>query len=210
MFNFVKRLRGIGLKTRLLNPKDEFFDRLYGVRTFGYKKYSDNRDDPLWKGDYMPSSYKDVLSMLRAAKVGMESVVVDYGCGLGRVVFTAAYLGAKRSIGVEFDEYIFYNAESNRKRSRFQDRVSFVHQDASAFTIPDDANVFFFFNPFGSKTMSDVIERIERSLESAPRKICVIYFNPMFTDALQLSNNLKLREEWPAAGKRYVAQFWGN
>jgi hypothetical protein len=58
--------------------------------------------------------------------------------------------------------------------------------------------------------MSDVIERIEKSLESAPRKICVIYFNPMIPDALQLSNNLKLREEWPAVGKRYVAQFWGN
>lgn len=210
MFNFVKSLRGTGLKTRLLNPKDEFFDRLHGVKTFAYKKYSDNLDDPLWKGDYMPSSYKDVFSLLRGAKVGAESVVVDFGCGLGRVVFAAAYLGAKRSIGVEFDEDLFRTAESNRIMSRFLDKVSFVHQDASGFTIPDDANVFFFFNPFGSATMSDVIERIEGSLETAPRKICVIYFNPRFPDALQSSSKLKLREEWPAVRKRYAAQFWGN
>lgn len=210
MFNIIKSLRGIGLKTRLLNPKDEFFDRLYGIKTFAYKKYSDNRDDPLWKGDYMPTSYKDVFTLLRGAKVGADSVIVDFGCGLGRVVFTAAYLGAKQSIGVEFDEDLFQSAESNRVASKFHDKVSFVHQDASAFTIPDDANVFFFFNPFGSETMSNVIKRIEKSLETAPRKICVIYFNPMFPEALQLSSNLKLRQEWPAAGKRYVAQFWGN
>lgn len=210
MFNFIKSLRGIGLKTRLLNPKDELFDRLYGIKTFAYKKYSDNRDDPLWKGDYMPTSYKDIFTLLRGAKVGADSVIVDFGCGLGRVVFTAAYLGAKQSIGVEFDEDLFQSAESNRIASKFHDKVSFVHQDASAFTIPDDANVFFFYNPFGSETMSNVIKRIEKSLETAPRKICVIYFNPMFPEALQLSSNLKLREEWPAAGKRYVAQFWGN
>lgn len=210
MFNFVKSLRGIGLKTRLLNPKDEFFDRLYGVKTFAYKKYSGNRSDPLWKGDYMPTSYKDVFTLLRGAKIGADSVIVDFGCGLGRVVFTAAYLGARQSIGVEFDESLFQSAESNRVASRFHDKVLFVHQDASAFMIPDDANVFFFFNPFGSATMSNVIERIEMSLESAPRKICIIYFNPMFQDALQSSSKLKLMEEWPAVGKRYAAQYWGN
>lgn len=210
MLNFIESLRGTGLKTKLLHPQDDFFDWLFGIKTFAYQKYSDNRNDPFWKGDYMPSSYKDIFSLLRGAKIGMESVMVDFGCGLGRVVFTAAYLGAKRSIGVEFNEELFRRAESNRITSRFLNKVSFVNQDASGFMIPDDANIFFFFNPFGSATMSDVIKRIEWSLETAPRKICVIYFNPMFSDALQLSNKLKLREEWPPAGKRYTAQFWVN
>jgi hypothetical protein len=75
--------------------------------------------------------------------------------------------------------------------------------------IPTTGTILF-GNPFGSAAMSNVIERIEMSLESAPRKICIIYFNPMFQDALQSSSKLKLMEEWPAVGKRYVAQYWEN
>lgn len=210
MISFIKKLRGKGYKDRILHPGDELFDRLLGVKTFAYKKYSDDRSDPVWKGDYMPTSYQNSLSLLKAAGIGKNSVIIDFGCGLGRVVFSAAYLGAKHSIGVEFDDDLYRAAESNRISSRFQDRVTFVHQDASEFNIPNDANVFFFFNPFGSATMADVIERIEGSIKTSPRKICIIYFNPIFLDALQSSSKLKLREEWPASRVQYVAQFWGN
>lgn len=210
MFNILKKLRGMGLKTRLLNPKDEFFDRLFGVKTLAYKQYSEDLNDPVWKGDYMPTSYQNIFTLLKAADFDKDSVIVDFGCGLGRVVFASAHLGAKQSIGVEFDEDLFNAAESNRLSSKFKDKVSFAHLDASKFNIPDDANIFFFFNPFGAVTMADVVRKIEESIKVTPRKICIIYFNPKFPSKLKSSNQLKLDEEWPAGKVKYVTQFWRN
>ena len=210
MFNLFKNLRNKGYKRRLQNPRDEYYDRVFRIKTFAYKKYSDDWYDPVWKGDYMPSKYKDILVILKTANVDNSSIVVDFGCGLGRVVFAAAHLGAKRSIGVEFDEELFHAAESNRLTSKFPDKVSFFHLDASVYQIPNDANVFFFFNPFGSAIMSDVMKNIETSLKIAPRKVCIIYYNPMFTDDLKSSEVFKLQEEWPAKRVEYVVQFWRN
>lgn len=210
MLNFLKELRGKSYKDRLLHPRDEFYDRLFGVKTFAYKKYSDDRDDPVWKGDYMPTSYQNTLSLLKAANVDKDTVIIDFGCGLGRVVFAAAHLGAKQSVGVEFDEDLFKAAESNRLSSRFKDKVTFMHQDASKFNIPSNASVFFFFNPFGTATMADVVAKIEESIKTTPRKICIIYHYPQFQSVLQSSGQLKLSEEWPIGKVRYITQFWRN
>ena len=43
--------------------------------------------------------------------------------------------------------------------------------------MPDDGNVFFFFNPFIGATLSEVIHRIHRSWCSHPRDLFVIFFN---------------------------------
>ncbi len=210
MFTIIKNLRGKGFKRRLQHPIDEFYDRVFRVKTFAYKKYSDDLNDPLWKGDYMPTSYLSAFRLLKASNVDKNSVIIDFGCGLGRVVFAAAHLGAKQSIGVEFDEELFKAAESNKLSSKFKDEVSFVHQDASTFNIPKDANIFFFFNPFGAATMTDVISKIEESIETKPRKICVVYYNPKFQSALKASKQLKLVDEWPVGKIPYVTQFWAN
>lgn len=154
-------LRGKNLKARILKPRDELFDQLLGVKTFGYKKVDEyDLQSPHCKFDYMPTDYKTVFSLLKRVNIGGNSVVVDYGSGLGRVVFAAAYLGAESSWGVEFDEELFQASKSNSASFRFSNKVTFVHQDASSFKIPNDANIFFFFNPFGYATMADVIKRI--------------------------------------------------
>lgn len=210
MRSLIKSLRGKGYKDRLFHPKDEFFDRLFGVKTFAYKKYSDDRSDPLWKGDYMPTSYQNTFTLLKAVGLSQDSVIIDFGCGLGRVVFAAAHLGAKRSIGIEFDGELFGAAESNRMSSKFKNIVSFSHIDAAEFDIPKDANIFFFFNPFGAATMADVIAKIEESIKTIPRKITIVYYYPQFPAALQASNKLNLKEEWPAGKVHYVTQFWEN
>lgn len=210
MLNFLSSLKGKGYKNRLLNPRDEFYDLKFGVSTLAYKQYSENRDDPVWKGDYMPTSYKEILTLLRKVGVNNESGVIDYGCGLGRVVFASAHLGAKYSIGIEFDDELYTAAEANRMSSKFQRSTQFVHLDASKFKVPDDASIFFLFNPFGAETMANVIKNIESSIQAKPLKIWVIYYYPQFPAALLASKYLKLQEEWPEGVIKYTTQFWSN
>lgn len=210
MLDYLKKLRGKGLKTRLLNPIDAFYDQILGVNTFAIKKYSGALQDSTWKSDYVPTSYKDIFTLLKHAKLDKNSMLIDFGSGLGRVVFAATYLNARHSIGVEFDQGLFLAAESNKANAKVKNKVEFSNQDAATFSIPDEANIFFFFNPFGFGTMSEVIKKIEQSIQDSPRKIVIIYSNPLFQDALKISTVLKLTHEWPTGKTQYPAQFWTN
>ncbi len=210
MLNYLRKLRGKGIKARLLNPIDAFYDHIFGVNTFATKKYFGDLRESTWQSDYVPTSYKDIFILLKQARLDKSSVVIDFGCGLGRVSFAAAYLNARQSIGVEFNQGLFLAAESNKSKSKFKNKIVFVHQDASIFPIPNAANIFFFFNPFGFGTMSDVIKRIEWSIQTSPRKVVIIYYNPLFQNVLKASTTLKLKHEWSAGKTQYPAQFWTN
>lgn len=210
MLNYLRSLRGKGIKTRILKPMDAFYDFVFGVNTFGSKVYSGGIEDSDWKVHYEPTGYKDIFILLKQAKLDKNSVIIDFGCGLGRVLFAAAHLNARYSIGVEFDKGLFLAAKANEVNSKFKKRIVFFHQDASIFSIPNDANIFYFFNPFGFGTMAEVIRKIEQSIQDSPRKIVIVYYNPLFQNALNESNMLKLKHEWPAGKTQYPAQFWAN
>lgn len=211
MSNFLSLLKSKSIKTRVFAPMDEFYDRRLGVRTFGFKKYEDNWDDPQWNGHYIPSTYKTVFALLKEAGVGANSHVVDFGSGLGRILFAAAFLGAETCVGCEFDEELVMLSRQNCARSRYGSRVRIEHCDATIFDIPVESNLIFFFNPFGSGIMSKVICNLEHSLLANPRRMEIVYFNPSFNDALKYSNVFSLRNRWSEVkGKRYAAEFWNN
>ena len=56
--------------------------------------------------------------------------------------------------------------------------VEIHHGDAAAFAVPDDANVFFFFNPFGGRNDFSVSGSAHPGImDIAPSDLFVIYFN---------------------------------
>jgi predicted RNA methylase len=147
--------------------------------------------------------------LLKAASVGPNSHVVDFGSGLGRILFAAAYLGAESCVGCEFDKDLVISSRQNCARSRYGNKVRIEHCDATIFKIPLESNAIFFFNPFGSGIMTKAIGNLEQSLLAHPRKMEVVYFNPSFNNALESSRVFSLRDQWPEIkGKRYAAEFW--
>ena len=54
-----------------------------------------------------------------------------------------------------------------------------VNNDAFYYKIPGDADCIFLFNPFDELIMSGVVKNISESLRSHPRKITIIYVNPI-------------------------------
>ena len=101
MSALLDRVRGRGYKARLLRPRDEFWDRRLGVRTFGHIPAVGTPDAAAWQGHYEATSYRDLFLMLRRVGIGPDDVYVDLGCGMGRTVFAAEWLGARRAVGVE-------------------------------------------------------------------------------------------------------------
>ncbi len=129
---------------------------------------------------YSALEYEYLLWALPAIPFRPEEVVfVDYGAGKGRALAAAAAHPFRKVIGVEISGELVESARSNlaRMKQRRAEQVEIHHADAAAFAVPDDANVFFFFNPFGGATLASVVERIQQSWTAHPRELFFIYFN---------------------------------
>jgi SAM-dependent methyltransferase len=206
----LKALRGSGLKTRLLHPVDEFWDRRMGVHTVGYTPNVGTDDDGRWRAAYVPTRYRRVFATLRHVGVGPDDVVVDLGCGLGRAVFAAAWLGAKRAVGVEIDPGLVAQAERSRQRSRLAGRrIDFVCQSAEDYDI-GDMTVLFMFNPFGPTIVQAVIDRLGAELLRRPRRLRIVYENPLHDDVLRAAPFLRCTDAWDNRrdGGQHPVTFW--
>jgi predicted RNA methylase len=109
-----------------------------------------------------------------------DDVLVDFGCGKGRVLLIAAMRGLKRVAGVEFSEELCSIARENIRRLEKKTRlcpVEVVCTDASLYEVQADETIFFFFNPFDSAVMNEVIRNIENSFDHDPRRISIVYIN---------------------------------
>jgi SAM-dependent methyltransferase len=131
---------------------------------------------------YMPASY-DLLEDV-FANIPMPSFThfIDIGCGKGRVMCVAANFGATKVTGIDFSKEFCDAAKLNLAKTKLLFpalEYKVLNNDAFYFDIPDDADCLFMFNPFDDVIMSGVIENIEISLERAPRKITVVYANPI-------------------------------
>src|SRR4029078_235190 len=81
-----------GIKARLLNPYDAYWDWKLGINTFCYHPASNERESD-WKVHYPPTPYRDIFDLLRVVKLNGDDVFVDLGSGLGRAVFAAGWVG---------------------------------------------------------------------------------------------------------------------
>ncbi|MEN3278741.1 MAG: hypothetical protein V7631_4531 [Massilia sp.] len=73
---------------------------------------------------YVPTPQAVVDRMLKLAEVGKNDVLFDLGCGDGRIVVTAAKMGA-RCTGIDIDPERIAEAKENAKKAGVTDRVTF-------------------------------------------------------------------------------------
>ena len=126
-----------------------------------------------------------------AAIVAGETVLVDLGSGKGRVLLVTQELPFKRIVGVEWSSELHAIAQKNVAIAAAgrapDDRFELLRMDAAAYAFPPDPLVVFLFNPFGAATMARVAANLERSLTEHPRRIFVIYANPLHADLFERS-----------------------
>jgi hypothetical protein len=54
-----------------------------------------------------------------------------------------------------------------------------VCADACEFELPAEPLVLYFFNPLPERSFSEVLLRLEKSLERVPRTVWIVYHNPL-------------------------------
>ena len=193
MTSFRDYFRNRHLRNRIGNPRDEYWDRKLNVKTFGFHPGSsvdgvENANMP-----FVPSAYADIFQYLRAVSLNAEDVFVDLGCGYGRTVFAASWLGARKAIGVDLVRPLIDGAELNRQNSRLKGRdVRFICANALEFSEPE-MTVLYMFHPFGEPILEQVLANIHdtRTKSPAAKKLRIIYANPVYDGALERAGWLR-------------------
>lgn len=111
-----------------------------------------------------------------------EFAFIDFGAGKGRVLLLASSYNFKKIIGVEFTRELYEVMLDNIKKyhsntQRCHD-LQTLCQDATYFDIPKEKCVFFFFNPFKTRTLLDVATNVAQSYLASPRKMYILFYNP--------------------------------
>lgn len=114
--------------------------------------------------------------------INANNNITDFGCGKGRVLVVAAYYGFKNITGIDFAKALCVAAEKNIAKSKNlfpSANINVLHEDVVDYKIRKEETVFFFFNPFDEFIMLRVVKNILASLKENPRKIFVMYANPV-------------------------------
>lgn len=107
-----------------------------------------------------------------------EISMIDIGCGAGRVLNFGMLLHFKAVAGVELDGPSVEKAKKNcikMQEAGYNTPFNLYQDDASKFQIPEGVNTFYFFNPFGEKTMEDVLANIMRYAEAKNKTVFIVY-----------------------------------
>jgi len=155
-------------------------ERRYGISTGGFIHPGELGVTNSDATSYVALQYEYLHWGLAAIPFTPSDVVfLDYGAGKGRAMAVAAAQPFRRVIGVEISEALAATARRNlaRMRGRRAGLVEMHVADAASFPVPDDANVFFLFNPFTGATLAEVTRRMHQSWCAHPRDLFVIFFN---------------------------------
>lgn len=118
------------------------------------------------------SDYR-ALSKIFENRIRESDVLVDVGCGPGRVItWWQSHYPANQKIGIEIDEAIAWQTQ---KRLNKHQNVTIISGDAIE-NIPENGTIFYLYNPFEIEVVEAFKDRLA-SLFDPSRKILLLYHN---------------------------------
>ncbi|MBQ7915559.1 MAG: methyltransferase domain-containing protein [Firmicutes bacterium] len=126
---------------------------------------------------YEPTPYCVLERLAESGYIQSEDVVIDYGCGKGRVGFFLAQEVGCRIIGVEYNPEIYAQAIANWEMYRKKAQTEFVCANGESYKITE-GNCFYFFNPFSIEIFKGVMGRIMESYYENPRPMQLFFYYP--------------------------------
>ena len=122
--------------------------------------------------------------------------IVDFGSGKGGILISLSKYPFAKITGVEIDPALVEIAESNMRKLKI-DNVEIRCCDAAGFKELHEYNYFYFFDPFPCTVMEDVMTNIEKSIRENPRKVTIIYLNPLCHELIVSKSTFIKTKELP-------------
>ena len=151
---------------------EQHWDKLLHIRT---SRRDDSHSDQ-YRYPYEPTPYTVLQRLADSGYIRKHNLLLDYGCGKGRVDFFLSWQNRCQSVGIEYDERIYENAQKNKETAVSSGRVSFEKVDATEFVVPDQADRMYFCNPFSVEILQHVIARILESYYRNMRPIQLFFY----------------------------------
>lgn len=172
---------------------ETIWDKLLKIKTSGR---DDSRSDQ-YRYPYEPTPYSVLERLANSGYLKKRDVLIDYGCGKGRVGFFLGQETKVHSIGVEYDERMYATAVENKKNAVSGGRTEFVLQDATEYAVPAEVNRCYFFNPFSEEILRSVLMRIKESWYEEPREILLFFYYPSeeYVSCLMQMEELEFMDE---------------
>lgn len=153
---------------------EQQWDKLLKIKTSG----RDDTKSDCFRYPYEPTPYAVLERLANSGFIRKQDVLLDYGCGKGRVDFFLAYQTRAHCIGVEYDERIIAVANENRNTAVSACRVEILLGNAETFPVPENVNRIFFFNPFSVEILQKAMARILESYYENPREMLLFFYFP--------------------------------
>ena len=157
-----------------MKENEKTWDKLLQIKTTG----RDDSNSDQYRYPYEPTPYSVLERLANSGWIRKRDVVVDYGCGKGRVDFFLSYQTKAGTIGIEYDERIYKSAQENQKNTVTRTKTEFVLMRAEEYNVPIEANRFYFFNPFSVEILRKVMARILESYYENPREMFLFFYYP--------------------------------
>ena len=177
-----------------MENREHNWDKLLQISSIG----RDESNADAYHHPYEPTPYCVLERLAESGFFGGEDVVLDYGCGKGRVGFFLSYRTKVRAIGIEYDEHIYEDALKNRESTVSGRKPEFVLTLAEEYQVPAEVNRCYFFNPFSVEILHKVMARIIESWYENPREIFLFFYYPAdeYISCLMTVDELEFYDEF--------------
>ena len=150
----------------------------------------------LFHSAYQPTEPALFREMMASLPIEFdEFTFVDLGSGKGRTLLMASEYPFRKIVGVELLAELHRAAEENirdyRSPTQRCPQIEAVLADAREFELPTEPLVLYLFNPIRERALSEILERLRKSVEQAPRPVWVVYHNPLLEGTLGASGFLE-------------------
>jgi SAM-dependent methyltransferase len=136
--------------------------------------------------------YDVLAASFRPGEIRAGDVLVDVGCGKGRVINWWLRSGFRnRIIGIELDPEV---AAKTRRRLRRHQNVSIICGDAID-ELPADGSVYYLYNPFKAPVVRAFRDRLA---EMSAGEVRIYYYHPRHIDLFEND------QRWTVSDRRLV------
>jgi SAM-dependent methyltransferase len=156
----------------------------YGIQTSGeipgYALLRDSRDITAYAGS-QPSIIRSALALIEQPE---NTILLDLGCGKGRVLAVGSEFPFREVIGVEISTTLAAQAQANMDiiRHNYPARcpIRVIAGDAFEYPLPDAPLAIFLYRPFGQAGTRRLLDHIEAAMPRRTEPLTIVYYNPVW------------------------------
>lgn len=155
-----------------MRNNENTWDQRLQIKTAG----RDDTNSDEYRYPYEPTPYSVLERLANCGLIREDNVILDYGCGKGRVDFFLSHQTKASAIGIEYDARIYAGVLENQKTATA--KAEFVLTRAETYEVPETVNRCYFFNPFSTEILHKVMARILESYYENPREMFLFFYYP--------------------------------